>query len=385
MNPKQLHTYLTGPRIGLLLTISIAGLALWLLLDRLSLAAPGPRYRGQDAFPPIVTITQPTTNQVLTTTHQPAYPVQGRVEPGTIGSAPIAEVSLTLDSGLSYVPTSFTLPDWSYNWTLPSQVDWVQYTLQARARDIDGTVGRSTPVSVWVDTAPPHSVAITVPEPYFEEKPASFKVDWSASDGAGISTYDVEYRIDQGAWINWLGHTANTSGQFGEGGELDGVPEGSILSFRARARDTVGNLSSYSSPASTRLGPLVLYLPFAVRNYRTDTFEPNDRIDTAFGPLKAGVIYQSFIWSADDPDDFYYFELPQTRRVIITLGDIPSSVDYDLYIYDKGFNLVGASASAGASTEQVDKTLTAGTVYIRVFPYQGHDDTQPYSLQVNYP
>lgn len=78
--------------------------------------------------------------------------------------------------------------------------------------------------------------------------PPDFIVSWSGEDrgGAGIASYDVQYRVDGGEWIVWLTDVAFTSASF-EGGE-----NGRLYEFRVRARDRAGNLEPFGgAEAST--------------------------------------------------------------------------------------------------------------------------------------
>jgi hypothetical protein len=69
---------------------------------------------------------------------------------------------------------------------------------------------------------------------------ALFQVRWSGADeGSGVWSYDVQVRDGQNAtWQNWLSWTTQPEGSF-EG------QDGHTYSFRIRARDRAGNLSSY--------------------------------------------------------------------------------------------------------------------------------------------
>ena len=80
-----------------LLIASIAGLTALLFMVTLTVAASHSRYSRQVTYPPSVTIQQPTTGQIFTTTHQPALRVQGRAQPGTV-AASVAAVSVTLET-----------------------------------------------------------------------------------------------------------------------------------------------------------------------------------------------------------------------------------------------------------------------------------------------
>jgi hypothetical protein len=95
------------------------------------------------------------------------------------------------------------------------------------------------------DTLPPIITVNSLPG----YSPLTFTVAWSGSDQgpAGIAYYDGQYRVDGGAWVDWLVHTTATSAQFtGENGRL--------YEFRARGVDNVGNIEPYgAAEASTTI------------------------------------------------------------------------------------------------------------------------------------
>lgn len=97
------------------------------------------------------------------------------------------------------------------------------------------------------DTTPPESAVDPLPD-YVGR---SFIVSWDGSDnenGSGIATYDIQYRVDEGEWQNWLVETTETSAVFDNG------ENGRFYQFRARAVDVAGNVESFGKPeASTTI------------------------------------------------------------------------------------------------------------------------------------
>ena len=126
------------------------------------------------------------------------------------------------------------------------------------------------------DTEPPQ-VAVDDLPPFV---PRTFNVSWSGSDQGdpptGIASYDVQYRVDGGAWIPWLVDVTGTSADFtGEGGRQYG--------FRARARDEAGNLEEFGAVEAAAT---------------VDSAAPLSTVD----PLPARTNDSSFnvSWSGDD-------------------------------------------------------------------------------------
>ncbi|MFN2292276.1 MAG: DNRLRE domain-containing protein, partial [Anaerolineae bacterium] len=154
-------------------------------------------------------------------------------------------------SGLAYYDVQYNAnggewTDWkrqvtSTSATFEGGLNGVNYQFRARAVDHAGNV------QVWgvaqaqttVDAIPPTAAVQSLPANTYTQ---SFHVFWNGSDnvgGSGLASFDVEYRIDQGAWLMWLSGTTLTSAQF-TGGEHDALYE-----FRARARDQAGNVQPF--------------------------------------------------------------------------------------------------------------------------------------------
>jgi len=84
------------------------------------------------------------------------------------------------------------------------------------------------------DEAPP---AVSV-NPLPDYVVPDFVVSWTGDDhgGSGIVSYDVQYRVDGGEWLDWLTDVPYESSEF-TGGE-----NGRMYEFRARGEDRAGNV-----------------------------------------------------------------------------------------------------------------------------------------------
>ncbi len=72
--------------------------------------------------------------------------------------------------------------------------------------------------------------------------PSPVQLRWSGVDegSSGISYYQIQVRVDDGDWQDWLAHTVETSGAYpGVGGHH--------YAFRVRARDAAGNRSAWTA------------------------------------------------------------------------------------------------------------------------------------------
>ena len=105
-------------------------------------------------------------------------------------------------------------------------------------------------VTYDIDTAAPTAIV----NPLGQWSPGTFQVTWTGQDtgGAGIRHYDVQSRLNGGAWQNWQTATTATSANF------TGVNAG-FYEFRVRAVDWAGNVGAWpNNPhASTRVDSVV--------------------------------------------------------------------------------------------------------------------------------
>lgn len=289
--PGKIPSIITSALIGALLLI-----VLFLLLGSTGTQAappsaphtfpPSAMVLRQQTFTPVVTITLPAPNTVLTTTHLPTYPVQIACHCGTlcIGSALLDMVSVTVDGGMTYheAVSDSILTRYIYTWPIPAE-DYMSHTLIARGRNLWGEIGSSDPVNAYVDTIPPQEATITAPT-YTEN--TTFTVSWSATDGSGVVRYDLQYRRDdQGAWTDWLTGSGVTSQTFAVSSQA--VEEGHDYRFRMSARDMGGNRSEWIT-STVRAGRYHLYLPVVLQDYpppvvNNGDFETGDLTDWQHG------------------------------------------------------------------------------------------------------
>jgi lysophospholipase L1-like esterase len=99
----------------------------------------------------------------------------------------------------------------------------------------------TTPPVTWIESLPPSvecGQTITIP------------VSWDGSDNLNwVVDYDVQAKVNDGSWMDWLTVTEETSGIYSHGGST----YGDVLGFRVRGRDLVGNESDWSLPEDTQI------------------------------------------------------------------------------------------------------------------------------------
>jgi hypothetical protein len=123
---------------------------------------------------------------------------------------------------------------------------------------------------------------------------------------------------------------------------------------------------------------------FAAGPLHADTFEPNDSIGQAYGPLASGVTVESMI-SSDGDQDWYTIDAA-AGALTITLTGIPSGTDYDMCLTDQGGNILAPCSDAeGNADERIDYLVTGpGRFWIHVFAPSGFSITIAYRLTATF-
>ena len=152
--------------------------------------------------------------------------------------------------------------------TLSSNTSELKYTWQGGQgggnNRVEFWVGSGNADSVsprWpvrVDTVAPSQATVDAPPIVAPNEP--FTVTWSASDAAGILSYDVRTSPDpaNAPWQDWLVAATAT------GAQHTGIGSGALY-VEARARDVAGNLGPWSAPGSAPVGDHAGFLPSLTR------------------------------------------------------------------------------------------------------------------------
>jgi hypothetical protein len=88
--------------------------------------------------------------------------------------------------------------------------------------------------------------------------------------------------------------------------------------------------------------------------------------------------YSDWVGSSDT-DDFYRFNLSSNSSVNLTLNGLIENADVQLL--NSSGNMLTSSTVSGAVAESINRSLDAGTYYIRVYPYNGANTN--YNLSVS--
>ena len=132
----------------------------------------------------------------------------------------------------------------------------------------------------------------------------------------------------------------------------------------------------------TNIGFEGLYMPITV--FFGDTYEPNNELFSAYGLLKYGTFYESFLFDAHDLVDFYTFEVEAGVSVTITLSDIPEDANYIFRLLD-AFGITLATSEMQKAEERVliYRPLRTEQLYIAVESLFGYNSADSYILSVN--
>ena len=292
-------------------------------------------------------------------------------------------ISLTV--GTQVLTPVLAPPNWSASWPTPGE-DGMQYTLDATAQDRAGNLITET-VAFTVDRVLPVNPTSVVEVHGIQNgaalpSPTSLRFEWSgASDGGGIAGYQVYW----GTAVNGTSTTLASTAAF----TPTAMTQVGRYYLRMSTKDRAGNMAPWWTAFEVTLQSTQrrLFLPFVQVPPPWRRFEPNDSLATAYGPLVSGQRYEAFIWPSGD-QDYYFVNVTSTSvDLTIRLANIPTGVDYDLYLY----NSVTATAPVASSAQysNVDEFIryrpsTAGRYFIRIYPYQGANKDQPYHLTATF-
>jgi hypothetical protein len=140
-----------------------------------------------------------------------------------------------------------------------------------------------------------------------------------------------------------------------------------VLPFNGFSASEPYALSLELSPAPTPTGE--------------DTYEPNDTLAQAAGPLALGQEMQSYIWDEGDVD-VYVFRLDQPGTIQVSLSNITVVADYDLFL-SNGAGVTLASSARAIDRETIVQSLQPGTYYVRVESFAGFSWQDPYTLRID--
>jgi hypothetical protein len=122
-------------------------------------------------------------------------------------------------------------------------------------------------------------------------------------------------------------------------------------------------------------GALIVALCLAPAAVAQAPYEPNDTLDTAYGPLASDATYSAILESDDDVDYYYFYVTSQTTsQVDITVTDLMAGGDGGIYaeLDDSNGDSVDSVDIDSGDYQTLDDTLDPGKYYLSV--EQGYSD-----------
>lgn len=128
-----------------------------------------------------------------------------------------------------------------------------------------------------------------------------------------------------------------------------------------------------------------LYLPVVTKSPSPAfTYEPNDDVSQAYGPLASGVTYFAYLQTNGDVDIYHFTASP--GLVSILLSSLPANTDYELELYNSSGVLIASSYQDGTNPEIINLIALGGKYYIYIFARTSVSSSiDPYELVVTYP
>lgn len=260
--------------------------------------------------------------------------------------------TLVRDSGwISSSIASYTVPastlgrNGTYNW-------------QVRTKDNKGAISAlSAKYYIKINNLPTVNISSYTNGQQVTDNILTFAWTYSDADGQAQSNYQI-----QGSQDNWATVGYNSGVLSGTATTFTTPPLASgTWSFKITAKDGLE-----WSNAATRSN---LVLPNA--------YEPNDTTAQAY-PVNYAQNYTSLISTAADID-FYKYTATSTGVDRFKLT-VPSSLNYDVYVYDTSMNLIAAGVRGTSLAEDIIFNVTANaTYYIKIVGVGGN-----YSASANY-
>ncbi len=177
----------------------------------------------------------------------------------------------------------------------------------------------------------------------------SATVSWNAVSGA--NTYDADYKAaSSSTWINAATATASTSVN------LAGLTAGTVYDWRVRATCAAGSGNYVQAQFTTTTPPVTC--PGAY-----DVSTNGNTAGAATIPLNTDI--KGLVNPSGD-NDYYRFVITTGGTISMTLTTLPAN--YHLRLLNSSGSTLQTSSNSGTTSETINRTVTAGTYYARVYP-----------------
>lgn len=237
--------------------------------------------------------TQVPTSQIQALSANSPAPIMVRWVGNDTGGSGLRSYDVQVKMG-----ANGTWTDWQIGTTATSGayngVGGQTYYFRSRVRDNAFNIEAwptNADSSTTVESLPPNSSLS--PLPPYHRRDQGVPVQWGGSDpgGSGIASYDVQYRIDGGNWVNWQTDTPETISSFWA------YEEGNNYEFRVRAIDRAQNEGDWSAPDADSQ---ITFYEWGLAGMAYDNSgAPVSGIGVTTTPGVLGIV-------ADDPDGEYH-------------------------------------------------------------------------------
>lgn len=141
------------------------------------------------------------------------------------------------------------------------------------------------------------------------------------------------------------------------------------------------NKGRSSGISITNIGPEGLIMKMLVSF--GDTYEPNNTIDTAF-PIFYSQAYYSFLYDADDTQDFYQVQVAAAKTFRVLLTEVPEDSNYRLSLLSATGELlaIGEKAPDQLGYQILYQPKMRQTLYLLVSSDGGFSSIESYRLSV---
>lgn len=187
-------------------------------------------------------------------------------------------------------------------------------------------------------------------------------VSWGAVSGS--TGYTFEYKPS--TLTTWTATTSTATSR-----SLTGLTAGTTYDIRVK-----NNCSTTSSSAYTTSQ----FVSTATTGSCSQNYESNNTVATAYALSALNTDYNAAIQASGDID-WYKITFSTGGQITFKLSNLAHDVDLKLFSSD-GTTTLKSSLNAGTTAEKIQYTVTAGTYYIKVYPYSGFNATSCYALRV---
>lgn len=147
-------------------------------------------------------------------------------------------------------------------------------------------------------------------------------------------------------------------------------------------RTTVAPMNAIGSRLHRRLASLLMFAALVLSSIGVPApvaaADAPGSCSTAIAASAKGAWLSGTIGSATDVD-WYKFTLATGTRAQITLGNLPA--DYDIRVYSGCSTLLASSLRSGRQYDEVYRTFSAGTYFVKVSGFSGAQSTAAYVLR----